>query len=84
MVAAKEAPPGRRLITLHQYSDFWCPWCYIGYREINAAIDRCKQEKHTPAMQKNSKLRQCDETDRAYERGLRSLKRRGRSATCCC
>ncbi|EJD45985.1 thioredoxin-like protein [Auricularia subglabra TFB-10046 SS5] len=45
MVAAKEAPPGRRLITLHQYSDFWCPWCYIGYREITAAIERCKQEK---------------------------------------
>lgn len=45
MVASHTAPPGRRLIVLHQYSDFWCPWCYIGYREINAAIDRCRQEK---------------------------------------
>ncbi|KZV90622.1 thioredoxin-like protein [Exidia glandulosa HHB12029] len=46
MVSSHAAPPtARRLIVLHQYSDFWCPWCYIGYREINAAIDRCRQEK---------------------------------------
>jgi len=45
MVAQNTALPGPRIITLHQYSDFWCPWCYIGYREINVAIERCKREK---------------------------------------
>jgi predicted DsbA family dithiol-disulfide isomerase len=45
MVASSAVPTGPRVITLHQYSDFWCPWCYIGYREINAAVERCKSER---------------------------------------
>ncbi|KAH7101785.1 thioredoxin-like protein [Auriculariales sp. MPI-PUGE-AT-0066] len=48
MVAAPSnsaSSSGPRVITLHQYSDFWCPWCYIGHREINIAVDRCKRER---------------------------------------
>jgi len=45
MVAQSTVPTGPRIIKLEQYSDFWCPWCYIGYREINAAVDRCKSER---------------------------------------
>ena len=34
-----------RTIKLTFVSDFWCPWCYIGFREIIAAMNKCKSGK---------------------------------------
>jgi predicted DsbA family dithiol-disulfide isomerase len=35
---------GPKHIKLTIISDFTCPWCYIGYKEINAAIQKCSTE----------------------------------------
>jgi len=36
---------GPKHIKLTIISDFTCPWCYIGYKEIQAAIQKCSSEE---------------------------------------
>jgi len=39
-----DEPAGAPLIHLSIYSDVICPWCYVGHKEVNRAVDRVTKE----------------------------------------